>query len=66
MANQDLAGLLTGISGTQRPNPNQGSDEWRMAFGGQQAQNLGNAVGNVPTMFGGKRSLNPQEAIQRG
>ena len=66
MANQDLAGLLTGISGTQRPNPNQGSDEWRMAFGGQQAQNLGNAVGNVPTMFGGERNVNPQEAIQIG
>ena len=66
MASRDLAGLLTGISGTQRPNPNQGSDEWRMAFGAQQAQNLGNAVGNVPTMFGGERSLKPQEAIQIG
>ena len=66
MASQDLAGLLTGISGTQRPNPNQGSDEWRMAFGAQQAQNLGNAVGNVPTMFGEGRNVNPQEAIQIG
>ncbi len=66
MASRDLAGLLTGISGAQRPNPNQGSDEWRMAFGAQQAQNLGNAVGNVPTMFGGKRNVNPQEAIQIG
>ena len=66
MASRDLAGLLTGISGAQRPNPNMGSDEWRMAFGGQQAQNLGNAVGNVPTMFGGERNVNPQEAIQIG
>ena len=66
MASRDLAGLLTGISGAQRPNPNMGSDEWRMAFGAQQAQNLGNAVGNVPTMFGGERSVNPQEAIQIG
>lgn len=66
MASRDLAGLLTGISGTQRPNPNQGSDEWRMAFGAQQAQNLGNAVGDIGGMFSGKRSLNPQEAIQIG
>ena len=66
MASRDLAGLLTGISGAQRPNPNMGSDEWRMAFGGQQAQNLGNAVGNVPTMFGRERNVNPQEAIQIG
>jgi hypothetical protein len=66
MASRDLAGLLTGISGTQRPNPNQGSDAWRMAFGAQQAQNLGNAVGNIPTMFGEARNVNPQEAIQIG
>ena len=66
MASRDLAGLLTGISGAQRPNPNQGSDEWRMAFGAQTAQNLGNAVGNVPTMIGEGRNVNPQEAIQIG
>ena len=66
MASRDLAGLLTGISGTQRPNPNQGSDEWRMAFGAQQAQNLGNTVGDIGGMLSGKRSLNPQEAIQIG
>lgn len=66
MASRDLAGLLTGISGTQRPNPNQGSDAWRMSFGAQQAQNMGNTAGKVAGMLGGKPSLNPQEAIQIG
>lgn len=67
MASRDLAGLLTGINGAQRPNPNMGSDEWRMAFGAQTAQNLGNSIGNIGGMLnGGKRSLNPQEAIQIG
>ena len=67
MASQDLAGLLTGINRAQRPDPNQSSDAWRMAFGAQQAQNLGNSVGNIGGMLnGGQRSLNPQEAIQIG
>jgi hypothetical protein len=67
MASRDLAGLLTGINSAQRPNPSMDSDAWRMAFGGQQAQNLGNSVGNIGGMLnGGERSLNPQEAIQIG
>tara|TARA_R110000868_G_scaffold272025_1_gene531316 strand:- start:2930 stop:3838 length:909 start_codon:yes stop_codon:yes gene_type:complete len=66
MASRDLAGLLTGINSAQRPDPNMDSDAWRMAFGGQQAQNLGNSVGNIGGMLGGERSLNPQEAIQIG
>jgi hypothetical protein len=66
MASRDLAGLLTGINSAQRPDPNMNSDAWRMAFGGQQAQNLGNSVGNIGGMLGGERSLNPQEAIQIG
>ena len=66
MASRDLAGLLTGISGTQQLDPNMNSGDWRMAFGAQQAQNLGNAVGDIGGMLSGKRSLNPQEAIQIG
>lgn len=56
MANRDIAGLLTGISSTQRPNPNMSSDQWRMAFGAQQGQNLSNAVGQA----------SPEQAIQMG
>ena len=56
MANRDIAGLLTGISSTQRPNPNMNSDQWRMAFGAQQGQNLSNAVGTP----------SPEQAIQMG
>ena len=56
MANRDIAGLLTGISSTQRPNPNMSSDQWRMAFGAQQGQNLSNAVGTP----------SPEQAIQMG
>jgi hypothetical protein len=56
MANRDIAGLLTGISSTQRPNPNMSSDQWRMAFGAQQGQNLSNAVGQA----------SPDQAIQMG
>jgi hypothetical protein len=67
MASRDLAGLLTGINSAQRPDPNMNSDAWRMAFGAQTAQNLGNSVGNIGGMLnGGQRSLNPQEAIQIG
>jgi hypothetical protein len=47
MASRDLAGLLTGINSAQRPDPNMNSDAWRMAFGAQTAQNLGNSVGNI-------------------
>ena len=56
MANRDIAGLLTGISSTQRPNPNMSSDQWRMAFGAQQGQNLSNATGQA----------SPEQAIQMG
>ena len=56
MANRDIAGLLTGISSTQRPNPNMNSDQWRMAFGAQQGQNLSNATGQA----------SPEQAIQMG
>ena len=56
MANRDLVGMLTGINSTQRPNPNASSDDWRMQFGEQQAQNLNVATGK-PT---------PEQAIQMG
>tara|TARA_R110001632_G_scaffold120655_1_gene233337 strand:+ start:24 stop:1097 length:1074 start_codon:yes stop_codon:yes gene_type:complete len=56
MANRDIAGMLTGINSTQRPNPNASSDDWRMQFGEQQAQNLNVATGK-PT---------PEQAIQMG
>ena len=47
MANRDIAGLLTGISSTQKPNPNMSSDQWRMAFGARQGQNLQSAFGRT-------------------
>jgi len=56
MANRDLVGMLTGINSAQRPNPNASSDDWRMQFGEQQAQNLNVATGK-PT---------PEQAIQMG
>jgi len=47
MANRDIAGLLTGISSAQKPNPNMSSDQWRMAFGARQGQNLQSAFGRT-------------------
>ena len=44
MARQDIAGLLTGISSTQRPNPNASAADWRMQFGQQQAEKLGSVT----------------------
>jgi hypothetical protein len=66
MASRDLAGLLTGISGAQQPDPRMSSDQWRMAFGGQQAQNLGNSASAVSGMLNGKPLANAQESIQIG
>jgi hypothetical protein len=40
MARQDIAGLLTGISSTQRPNPNASAADWRMQFGQQQSEKM--------------------------
>jgi len=57
MARQDIANMLTGMGGgSNRPNPNMSSSDWRMAFGAQQAKGLMNAAGTTT----------PQEAIQMG
>ena len=67
MARQDIAGLLTGISSTQRPNPNASAADWRMQFGQQQAGRLGSAVRGVQSgLLGGAPVATPQEAIQMG
>jgi len=67
MARQDIAGLLTGISSTQKPNPNASAADWRMQFGQQQAGRLGSAVRGVQSgLLGGAPVATPQEAIQMG
>lgn len=67
MARQDIAGLLTGISSTQRPNPNASAADWRMQFGQQQAGRLGSAVRGVQSgLLGGAPVATPQEALQMG
>ena len=67
MARQDIAGLLTGISSTQRPNPNASAADWRMQFGQQQAGRLGSAVRGVQSgLLGGAPVATPQEAMQMG
>lgn len=67
MARQDIAGLLTGISSTQRPNPNASAADWRMQFGQQQAEKLGSAVRGVQSgLLGGAPVATPQEALQMG
>ena len=67
MARQDIAGLLTGISSTQKPNPNASAADWRMQFGQQQAGRLGSAVRGVQSgLLGGAPVATPQEAMQMG
>ena len=67
MARQDIAGLLTGISSTQKPNPNASAADWRMQFGQQQAGRLGSAVRGVQSgLLGGAPVATPQEALQMG
>jgi hypothetical protein len=67
MARQNIAGLLTGISSTQKPNPNASAADWRMQFGQQQAGRLGSAVRGVQSgLLGGAPVATPQEAMQMG